>query len=465
MMSVVLIVVGGLAFTVVMQAVAIDVLAVRANRAELAAANALTSGVNIVTSDIRRYGPDHYPADPLVIDRYPGDPYCDQGCWAVALSDPLIDRVVDLRGSGQVQTLEVWEATIYAASECQAAPAASPPVPFPGSVWWDEFDCLITDTTTLRFEPDPLPLYTLIIADLTNPCTTPAGVPAFARPVCDDPTQGIAQLTATAAAAQGGVLVLDAGAVPTVLCGTDSTDAVNVGGAGIAGLTGSCVSGFAPDTGDLIRWQFDGFDLATDLGAGACTANPALYNSINPHWGTDAADFTVTPAWLAGRLHRVVGDATIDLSSVTDVEAVLAAGTVTLTGRPSSVPAASTLVVFAGCNIILDLTGGDYFDNVLLVAAHSIWAQFGVGFDCSLPDPVTFNGTIIAGRTPFTFARVPTTTTTTIPGTTTTTIPGTTTTTTVAMCLGAPLQAEIPLDWSSKLVAYWPDRPYPWRRS
>ena len=66
----------------------------------------------------------------------------------MALSDPLIDRVVDLRGSGQVQTLEVWEATIYAASECQAAPAASPPVPFPGSVWWDEFDCLITDTTT-----------------------------------------------------------------------------------------------------------------------------------------------------------------------------------------------------------------------------------------------------------------------------------------------------------------------------
>ncbi len=70
MMSVVLIVVGGLAFTVVMQAVAIDVLAVRANRAELAAANALTSGVNIVTSDIRRHGPSHYPADPLVIDRY-----------------------------------------------------------------------------------------------------------------------------------------------------------------------------------------------------------------------------------------------------------------------------------------------------------------------------------------------------------------------------------------------------------
>ena len=454
MMSVVLIVVGGLAFTVVMQAVAYDVLAVRANRAELAAANALTSGVNIVTSDIRRYGP--YPANPLVIHRHPSDPYCDQGCWTVGVSNPLIDRVVDLRGSGQVQTLAVWEATIYAASECQAEPPSEQPVPFPGIAWWDEFDCLITDTTTLRFEPDPLPLYTLIIADLTNPCTTAAAVPAFARPVCDDPTQGIAQLTATAAAAQAGVLVLDAGAVPTVLCGTDSTDAVHVGGAGIAGLTGSCVSGFAPDTGALIRWQFDGFDLASDLGAGACTANPAVYNSIDSHWGTDAVDFTVTPVWLSSRLHRVAGDATIDLSTVTDVEAVLASGTVTIQGSGPN-PTAPTLVVFAGCNIIFDLSGGDYFDNVLLVAAHSVWAQFGVGFDCSLPDPVNFNGTIIAGKTPFTFARVPTPTTTTIPGTTTTT--------TVSMCLGAPLQAEIPPGWSSKLVAYWPDRPYPWRRS
>ena len=83
MMSVVLIVVGGLAFTVVMQAVAIDVLAVRANRAELAAANALTSGVNIVTSDIRRHGPSHYPADPLVIDRYPATRTAirDAGRW------------------------------------------------------------------------------------------------------------------------------------------------------------------------------------------------------------------------------------------------------------------------------------------------------------------------------------------------------------------------------------------------
>ena len=127
MMSVVLIVVGGLAFTVVMQAVAYDVLAVRANRAELAAANALTSGVNIVTSDIRRYGPSHYPANPLVIHRDPGDPYCDEGCWTVGVSNPLIDRGVDLRGAGQVSTLAVREATIYAASECQAEPSASPP--------------------------------------------------------------------------------------------------------------------------------------------------------------------------------------------------------------------------------------------------------------------------------------------------------------------------------------------------
>ena len=176
MLSVVLIVVAGLAFTVVMQAVAYDVRAVIANRAELSAKNALTSGVNIVTSHMRRAGPVIAAARLGGVHRRAGDPYCDKGCWVVELTDPP-DRAVDLRGAAALPALDVREATIYAASKCQAEPPASPPVPFPGTDWWDEFDCLITDTSTLRFEPDPLPLYTLIIGDLDDPCLYPPSSP------------------------------------------------------------------------------------------------------------------------------------------------------------------------------------------------------------------------------------------------------------------------------------------------
>ncbi len=155
----------------------------------------------------------------------------------MGLSNPLIDRDVDLRGSGHDSTLEVWEATIYAASECQAAPLASLLVPFTGTVWWDEFDCLITDTTTLRFEPDPLPLYTLIIAEQANPCD-------FSPPPAADDAclahGGSTPLTVSNISKQAGLLVLETTADPVLLCGTLGDADVHVGGAGTEGVTGDC---------------------------------------------------------------------------------------------------------------------------------------------------------------------------------------------------------------------------------
>ena len=457
MLSVVLIVVSSLAFTVVMQAVAYDVRAVIANRAELSAKNGLTSGVNIVTSHMRRYGPAIAAARLGGIHRRAGDPYCDKGCWAVSFSQG-VSRDINLRGAApNPNALEVWAATIYAASKCQAEPstAVATRVPFPGTGWWDEFDCLITDTSTLRFEPDPLPLYTLIIAELDDPCRFPPSPEAAA--VCTELTATSEDLAVTFKSAQDGVLTLDTND-PTEFCGDDTPAGVMVGGAEQGSLAGSCDS-LNQDTGGVISWVWD-FDvhttdddlnLADDLTTGACISIPVLYERISGdywaaggvfRWAT-ATLFSGSPSWADNHRHRTLDPATIDLNTLTDPEAVLARGTVTIRGRPSQDLTAPTLVVFAGCNIILDVTTGTNFDNVLLVAANSVWSQFEPDAACNLV-PITVTGTIISGKTPFVYSPDPAD---------------------LDACLGAPLDASLPQNWATKPVAYWPDRPQPWRRS
>ena len=255
MLSVVLIVVAGLAFTVVMKAVAYDARAVIANRAELSTKNGLTSGVNIVTSHMRRYGPAQAemtlhgtPPGTPGIHRNTDDPYCDNGCWAVSFA-PGDSRDINLRGAApNPNALEVWATTIYAASECQAEPLLPTGVD-PTTNVWDEFDCLITDTTTLRFEPDPLPLYTLIIAELDDPCRFPPSPEAAA--VCTELTATSEDLAVTFKSAQAGVLTLDTND-PSGFCGDDTPAGVMVGGAEQGSLAGSCDS-LTTDTGGVIR--------------------------------------------------------------------------------------------------------------------------------------------------------------------------------------------------------------------
>ena len=263
--------------------------------------------------------------------------------------------------------------------------------------------------------------------------------------------------------------MLDLGADPLRLCDALGINAdVNVGGADAGGVTGDCGdSGIDP--GGEIGWVWD-FDVHTtdddlnlahnptdDLTDGACTQSPALYERIRGdywaaggvfRWAT-ADMFTGSPSWADNHRHQTPGDATINLGDplrLTEPHAVLARGTVTIQGRLNADPdpAAKTLVVFAGCNIILDTTDGDHFDNVLLVAANSVWSDFAPN-NCLSLTPITVTGTIISGKIPFTFSSD--------------------TTVTPTACTGSPLQATIPPDWPSKLVAYWPDRPYPWRRS
>ena len=361
---------------------------------------------------------------------------------------PPSDRGVDLRGAGQVSTLAVWEATIYAASECQAEPPSSPPVPFPGIAWWDEFDCLITDTTTLRFEPDPLPLYTLIIAEQANPC--PFSPPPAASAACL--AHGSTPLTVSNISEQVGLLVLETTADPVLLCGTLGDADVHVGGAGSGGVTGDCDTYVADVGSGEISWVWDldggPLDLANDLTTNACVPSPvpALYRTIDDDWEPDDM-FTGSLDWTTGNRHQTTGSAVIDLREpdrlTTNPHTVLALETVTIQGSSPNITA-PTLVVFAGCNIILDTTSGWHFDNVLLVAANSVWSSFGFNV-CGAALPTYVTGTIISGRTPFTF--------------------NSDTSVTPTVCTGSPLQAEIPPDWSSEPVAYWPDRPYPWRRS
>ena len=110
----------------------------------------------------------------------------------------------------------------------------------------------------------------------------------------------------------------------------------------------------------------DGEDLdLANLTAEACALSPALYRTIKDDWEPDDWEpddmFTgsLVPDWMAGNRHQTTGSAVIDLSHpdrlTSNPHAVLALDTVTIQGSGPNI-AAPTLVVFAGCNIILGPT-------------------------------------------------------------------------------------------------------------
>ena len=364
MISVALIVVGGLAFTVVMKAIAIDALAIMGQRAELAASSAISSGIAIAGQDMRRHGPDRPPPeppepsgfldqhnylpdgslDPNVTSGYasfdylddtndvPGwrwrqwsdDPFCDEGCWAVEFTQRPV-RDVNLRGAAaNTAAVPVWATTIYAVADCRASVDSAVQQLGPPSVVWSSvvnmLDCRITDTATVGFEADSLPLYTLIISEWVNPCDDTATRPAGTQ--TDKACGFLVDIPeATQGSAQSGALVLDtaaSNAAVSELCGEASSTQVNVGSAAQSGVDGVC-GALGQDQASEITWTWD-FDLdnpADDLSLGedpdtnditdnACNTTPApdpvLYSTVTADWDADTAMFTTSPDWTTGDL-------------------------------------------------------------------------------------------------------------------------------------------------------------------